>query len=145
MEAVLMTALAYTTVTNNGLVIPPPNSFDFDFDKEETLARRYSRKRYLLENLTFEFTRDRGLLHQYYEIRKNEYNAVYSKLFHVDKNYYDGESDHDRSGHIMVVRGGNFCVGGVRININTPRKPQLLPVEIEDFRVEKYFPQLRHK
>src|SRR4051794_21513116 len=118
MEAVLMASLAYTTVTNNGLVVPPPHSFYFDF-YEEALARRYSKKRYLLDNLTFEFTRDKGLLHQYYRIRANEYNAVLGLT-----NYPDMETEHDRKGHVMVARIGNFCVGGARINITTPRKPR---------------------
>jgi hypothetical protein len=56
-----------------------------------------------------------------------------------------GENEHDRNAHIMVVRSGNFCVGGARINIKNPRKPDLLPVETGDFRIEKYFPELGYK
>ncbi len=109
-------------------------------DKEESLTRRYKRKNLFNKELVFEFTRDPGLLHQYYQIRSNEYKAFHGEAYETTENEYD------RSAHIMVARIGNFCVGGVRINTKTPRNNGLLPMEkAADFRIEEYFPELRHQ
>jgi hypothetical protein len=122
--------------TDTGTPLPPPN--EYVLEREEALARRYSRKP--LPPLAFEFTRDPALLHQYYKLRENEYNSFYGI------NPMSGaEGEHDHTGHIMVVRMGNQVVGGARINTRTPRKPTLLPLEIDDFRLEHHFPQLRRK
>jgi hypothetical protein len=106
--------------------------------EEEALQRRYSRTPY--PELTFEFTRDPGLLHQYYRLRAQEYIAV-----HGLKDFPATESKHDRTGHIMVARMGNFCVGGARIDVTTPRLSRLLPMEADTFRLKKHFPYLQHK
>lgn len=122
--------------TDTGTLIPPPN--EYTLEREEALARRYSRKP--LPPLAFEFTRDPAYLHQYYRLRENEYNAFYGI------NPLSGaECEHDHTGHIMVVRMGNQIVGGARINTKTPRKRNLLPMEINGFRLENYFPQLERK
>jgi hypothetical protein len=110
----------------------------YDEEREERLVARYSRK--ALDPLVFEFTRDEGLLHQYYRMRADAFNGI---LGYTEPPM--AGSEHDRNGHIMVVRAGNFCVGGIRLNIKTPRKPNLLPMEKEDFRLENYFPYLRDK
>lgn len=128
-----MTPLAYTTVTNNSLIIPHLTSLE-----EEALVRRYRRRQQ--PELVYEFTRDPGLLHQYYRIRADEYKAVYGF-----NNYPSTETKYDRNGHVIVARVGNFCVGGARIDIKTPRRPRLLPMEIEDFRLENHFTELRYK
>lgn len=107
--------------------------------KEEALARRYNRAKQ--PDLVFEFTRDPGLLHQYYKIRANEFIDVLG----LTSGYPENETEHDRNGQILVARIGNFCVGGVRLVSKTPRNPRLLPMEIDDFRLENYFPDLRHK
>ncbi len=107
---------------------------------EEDLAKRYSRKTLFQKNdIVFEFTRDPALLHQYYKLRDLENLSVYGVKGSSE------ETEYDRNGHIMVARIGNFCIGGARINVKTPRKPRLLPLEIGDFRIEEYFPHLHYK
>jgi len=118
-------------------IVPPPSLGDLE--REEALAKRFSRKNIFHANLVFEFTRDPALLQQYYQIRAHEYNAVLGL-----QHYPVVECEHDLYVYILVERQGNFCVGGVRVNIKTPRKPALLPLETGDFRLEKYFPHLQH-
>src|SRR5262245_61680552 len=94
--------------TDTDTLIPPPSAYDLE--REAMLVQRYSRKP--LPPLTFEFTRDPALLHQYYRLRENEFNSV-MKL----TDYSGAENEYDRKGHIMVVRTGNQVVGGARINV----------------------------
>lgn len=115
----------------------PKSPLPFDCDSEEALELRFggpTRKRH--EDLTYEFTRDPGLLHQYYRIRQQIALTTYGV-------HSGEESEHDRKGQILIVKHGkNECVGGVRLSFKTPRLPELLPMEINDFRIEKYFPYL---
>jgi hypothetical protein len=120
---------------DNSVILPPP----FDSESEEALALRYGRKISRHQELVYEFTRDPGLLHQYYGIREQEFKAIYNA-----PRYSGIETEHDRKGYILVVRQGNFCVGGVRIVMKSSRHRELLPMEIKDFRIEQYFPYLAH-
>jgi predicted GNAT family N-acyltransferase len=89
--------------------------------------------------LTFEFTRDPVLLRQYHAIYEREFRAVHNAPYqHV-------EDEHDRRAHILVARRGEICVGGARLSAKTPRKPELLPIEIDGFRIEDHFPYLGQK
>ncbi len=107
---------------------------------EDALKRRFSRLRPIKLELVYEFTKDPALLHQYHEIYEREFRTV-----HDANSYHTVEDDHDRRAHILVVRRGNFCVGGARINITSPRQPHPLPIEIGDFKIDDHFPQLRQK
>jgi hypothetical protein len=106
---------------------------------EGALAERFQRKNLFNKDMVFEFTRDPALLQQYYRIRAKEYKAVHG----VDMPAI--ESEDDRGGHILVARMENFCVGGMRLNVKTPRKLELLPMEVDGFMLEKHFPYLRYK
>lgn len=130
-----MVAHANVPTGNQASINSPQDLLDAEM---EAHARRYSRNPH--PELTFEFTRDPGLLHQYYKIRENEFNNVLGLI-----DYSGAENEYDRSGHIMVVRRGSFCVGGARINVKTPRMPHLLPVEMNGFRLENYFSRLKYK
>lgn len=127
------TNMSVTDTTNP--VLPPTLG---DLEREEALVRRFNRKSH--PDLTFEFSNDPGLLHQYYILRASEFNAV---LGYTD--YPPHETEHDHNGQILIVRLGNLCVGGIRMNVKTPRKPTLLPVEADNFRLEDHFPLLREK
>lgn len=118
--------------------LPPAIS---GLEKEEALAKRFNRNSLFQKDLTFEFTREPDFLHQYYKIREVAYNSVWN-LTH----FSGAENESDRKGHILVVRQGNFCVGGIKLNLKSPRKTDLLPIETGDFRLEKHFPELqRHQ
>lgn len=121
---------------NQQLVTLPANILELQ--AEERLKARFGRK--IPPPLVFEFTRDPGLLHQYYRIRAQEYIAV-----HGLSGFPDAESENDRSGHILIARTGNFCVGGARVNTATPRNGRLLPLETDDFRLKRYFSYLDYK
>ena len=108
--------------------------------KEDIIASRHYIKQFLHDDIVMEFTRDPGLLHQYYRIRDQEFKMA----LHCD-DYDSLENEHDKTGYIAVARIGNFCIGGVRLNIKSPRRPNLLPVEINGFRLEEHFSYLAHK
>jgi hypothetical protein len=131
----VMTVHTDVPATTQTPVNSPPDSREAEV---EALARRFSRNPH--PELTFEFTRDPGLLHQYYKLREKEYNIYYG----LDP-LSGAESENDHKGHTMIVRRGNFCVGGARINVKTPRRPHLLPMEINDFRLENFFPELGYR
>lgn len=111
----------------------------YNIEREEALFRRYARPKQ--PDLVVEFIRDPGLLHQYYRIREKESAEIPG--YATDYTYT--ETAHDKNGQILVARIGNFCVGGISIASKTPRNPRLLPMEIGSFRLEDYFPDLRHK
>ena len=121
---------------------PVVESQMFNQGIEDALARRYSKseKRNRIDELTFEFTKDKGLLHQYYLIREQEFKSVYRL-----NNCKGEETDFDRNGEILIVRKGNQCVGGVRLFTSTPRMPRKLPLEMEGIDLDKYFPELKQK
>lgn len=143
MKGVPLMALSpeFSVVNSSHLVFNPTLiNADENTNKDEILARRYQSRNLFNKELVFEFTRDPGLLQQYYNIRARAYR---DELGSAD--YPSTETEQDRSAHIMVVRMGNFCVGGARIHVKSPRKNELLPLEAGNFRLEEHFPQLRHK
>ena len=112
---------------------------NFGAVSENALSRRYG-KSHKQEELVYEFTRDPALLHQYFRIYEAEFQAVFKARYQHEEN-----DAHDRTGHFLIVRRGNLCVGGARLSVKTPRKPDLLPIEMDDFRLERHFPELAHK
>jgi len=112
----------------------------FDPESEEALVLRYGRKKQQQERLIFEFSRDPALIHQYYRIYEQEFKSV----LHADYHHHDND-EHDQKGHFLIVRRGKLCVGGARLNTKTPRQPELLPIEMDGFKLEDHFPDLKHK
>ena len=112
----------------------------YDAGTEESLTRRYGKTKKKSEELVFEFTRDPALIHQYHRIYEEQFRIVHHAV-----NYRSQQDEHDRNGYIMIVRDGNLCVGGARLSIKTPRKRQSLPIEMNEFRLSDYFPQLEQK
>lgn len=108
--------------------------------KENALYRRYTAKPKLLTDITFEFTRDPVLLHQYRELYERECRVAY----HVP-GFREAESKYNSKSHILVVRRGNLCIGGGRLSIRTPRKTDPLPLELDGFKLEDALPELKHK
>ena len=121
-------------------VLPPMVTASFDGESEDALAMRYGRAKKKNLELTYEFTRDAALLHQYTSIYEEEFRVVQNAL-----GYSHHEDEHDRRSHFLIVRQGNLCVGGARLTVKTPRQPHLLPMEMDGFRIEEHFPDLRHR
>jgi len=120
------------------VLVPPA----FDSESEEALALRFSRRRAKKpQELVYEFTRDPGLVHQYHMIYEREFSAVHNAKYR----YSSDDEEDDRHGHIVVIRQGNFCVGGARISVKTPRQTHPLPIEMNGFELEEHFPELKEK
>jgi len=113
---------------------------DFNSESEESLALRYGRPAKKLEELTFEFTRDPALLHQY----RNLYESECRVVFEIPQ-FRDAEEEYNHKSYILIARQGKLCVGGGRLTVSTPRKPQSLPLEINNFRLRDHFPSLEQK
>lgn len=104
--------------------------------EEQALYARFSRPVKKIADLTFEFTRDKGLLQQYYNLREEMYTRVWG-LSHFNAQ----EDEFDRRSHIVVARRGRQVVGGARLTIHSPRNPLPLPMECEEFCLEKLLPK----
>ncbi len=87
-------------------------------------------------SITFELTQDTDHLERYYQIRE--------ECFRKDlglKTFNGTEDDHDRNGHILVIKAKDQCIGGVRISgadINTAT----LPMEKDGFKLAEHLPEL---
>ena len=114
----------------------------FNSEKEDALAKRFTNRwTGKQEDIVFEFTKDPGLLHQFHHIYEDQFRSVHNAL-----RYQHSEQDeHDARGHVIIARRGNFCVGGARLSIKTPRQPHLMPIEIDGFRLDHHFPELTQK
>jgi len=123
----------------------PPSAIDpaTYTEREEPLSlrhTRHSRRAKYSEKLTFEFTRDPALLHQYFRIYESE-----CRVLNNNPDYKIAEQEYNNKSHIVVARMGNFCVGGARLTVSSPRQPQKLPVEINGFKLTDFFPHLEQK
>jgi hypothetical protein len=104
---------------------------------ERELSSRYARSPRAATEITYEFTKDKGLLHQYYVLREQMFVNVWGLT------HFSGEEDAiDKRSHILVARKGNQVVGGLRLTVKTPRLKAGLPVEGEDFNLSKELPSL---
>ena len=104
---------------------------------EEYLNRKFLRPAHRLEDVTYELTRDPGLLHQYYLLREQMFISVWGlQNFDGKKDDYDDVSD------IMVARIGNQVIGGCRLTFSHPASPRRLPMEKEDLLLARSLPEL---
>ncbi len=86
----------------------------------------------------YEFTTDKNLLNQYYEIRE----ACYKKDWGL-KVFSGVEDSHDRHGDILIVREGEKVVGGGRVVFRYSNSPEnRLPLETEDFLLHELLPEI---
>lgn len=90
------------------------------------------------QEVVCEFTKDKALLHQYYELRERMYISVWGL-----KDFNGQEDEFDKRSHIVVARKGKQVVGGARFTIKSPRNPHRLPMERDNFLLEKLFPELK--
>lgn len=105
---------------------------------EQVMIDRILRQKPAATEIVYEFTKDPGLLHQYYILRENMFINVWGL-----KGFSGREDLHDRYSQILVAREGNQCVGGVRITLKQQRSLRKLPMENHDFILEKVLPELK--
>ncbi len=87
--------------------------------------------------IVYEFTNDRGMLHQYYRLRE----TMYRKIFHTDE--FNGQEDvHDKIGHVLIARRGKLCLGGCRLTIREADEMWDMPMETNGFVLRNVFPEL---
>ena len=79
------------------------------------------------KELTYEFTKDPTLLQQYYLVREKCYKKVWGL-----KIFSGMEDEHDRKGHIVVVRHKKKVIGGGRLFVRPVGSSDRLPLETED-------------
>jgi Acetyltransferase (GNAT) domain len=87
--------------------------------------------------LTFEFTRDAGLLSQYYHVRQ----CVFIGEWGI-KEFCGGKDEYDEISDILIARTGKLCVGGNRLTYSCPDHPLELPMEHDDLQLRKLLPEL---
>ena len=103
---------------------------------QDALIQRFSRTPKQPEPVVFEFTTDKGLLHQYYRLR----NQMFGRdLTHSDG---DGADNHDKISEILVARRGNVVIGACRLTVREGDESFLLPMEAENFKLRETFPNL---
>lgn len=88
--------------------------------------------------LQLEFTRDPELIQEYQRIYEAEFRAVHGAM-----NYCCDADKLSPLDQVLIVKSNGRCVGGARLSVKSPKKPDLLPVETESFRLEDVFPVLR--
>jgi hypothetical protein len=104
---------------------------------DEYLQRRFRRVSQPQEKIAYEFTRDVGLLDQYYHLREEMFISVWGlKHFCGAKEMFDDISE------ILVARRGNHCIAGGRLTISTPSQHQMMPMEKEGLSLAGLFPEL---
>jgi hypothetical protein len=103
---------------------------------DSLLGRRAIRSTNLAKPVSYDFTDDAGLIHQYCRLREEMFISVWGlKHFSGQKDRYDDIS------HIMVARRGLHVVAGGRLTIASAMHPVTLPMEGPDLSLQAMFPE----
>jgi hypothetical protein len=89
------------------------------------------------KKIIYEFTKDPTHLDQYYQIREQCYKEYWGL-----KIFSGAEDEHDRNGHILIVRAGNQVIGGGRLFLRSMNDIMKLPTETDDFLLHEVLPEL---
>ncbi|MCP5129843.1 MAG: hypothetical protein H6985_09700 [Pseudomonadales bacterium] len=76
-------------------------------------------------SIRFELCSDSNLLAQYYELREQCFRRELGL-----PDFDGGEDERDRTGHILIARRGDRCVGGARIASGAPVSEQLNELDL---------------
>lgn len=88
-------------------------------------------------SITFEFSKQDGLLEQYYWLREECFRKE------LGLNAFNGAEDvYDQTGNILIIRDGDTCVGGVRITGCSLFSQSLTPLENKGLNITQVLPQL---
>lgn len=103
---------------------------------QDAFIRRFGKTKQP-EPVIFEFTTDKGLLHQYYRLR--------DQVFGRDLEHSDGSGGadiHDKISEILVARRGKLLIGACRLTVREGDESFLLPMETDEFKLRDIFPDL---
>jgi len=101
---------------------------------QDALIKRFSRSPKQPEPVVFEFTTDKGLLHQYYRLRDQAFGG---------KDSDESDQDiHDKISEILVARRGRLVIGACRLTVREGDENFLLPMEEENFKLRELFPEV---
>ncbi len=106
---------------------------------EEELSERFLRRvaNDVPENISFEFTSDKAMLAQYYQMR--------SRLSMGNCDVWDiaQEDALDRQGKIIIARQGRLCVAGANMLICSPRNRLHSTIEQDGIDLRNLLPELK--
>lgn len=104
---------------------------------DSRLARRTLRSMQPSPNVSYEFTEDAGLIHQYCILREQMFIKVWGlQHFCGKKDKFDDVS------HIIIGRRGLQVIGGGRLTVSSPAMRRQLPMEGADLNLQALFPEL---
>jgi hypothetical protein len=89
------------------------------------------------EQIVYEFTRETGLLRQYFGLYREECRIANGAKYRA------ADEDQTRRAHVLIARIGSKCIGGCRLSIRSEREAKPLPMETEQFQLEDHFPRLK--
>jgi len=101
---------------------------------QDALIRRFSRAAKEPEPVVFEFTTDKGLLHQYYRLRDQAFGGKLNDSAEQDV--------HDKISEILVARRGRLVIGACRLTVREGDESFMLPMEEDHFKLRELFPEL---
>ncbi|MEZ5690215.1 MAG: hypothetical protein R3D71_00935 [Rickettsiales bacterium] len=105
---------------------------------QNVISRRLIKPYSFGEDIVYEFTQDRGFLHQYFRLREIMYRRIFGTC------EFSGEEDlHDKLSYILIARKGRLCVGGCRLTIREGDEKWDLPMEEHGFNLRSTFPNLQ--
>jgi len=88
-------------------------------------------------SITFEFSKQESLLKQYYKLREECFRNE------LGLEAFDGTEDlFDQTGHTLIFRDGDSCIGGVRINGCSLSTLSQMPLEHKGLDIAQMLPQL---
>lgn len=85
----------------------------------------------------YEYTADKDLLDQYYQLREDCYKQEWGL------SVFSGvEDEHDKQGHILIVREGDKVIGGGRVVFRYNFSTLKLPMETDTFLLHEMLPEI---
>ncbi len=119
------------TIMNKFSALSTPSGAEFE------LERRFAVRNPLPKAITYSFTDDIGLAHQYYQLRE----SIPINVWGMDQPC--GKHDaFDAHSEMLIAHRGRLCIGGARLTVSSCHSPAMLPMEGGDLRLQKLFPEL---
>lgn len=103
---------------------------------DSILGRKALRSAKLAEPVSYDFTDDVGLVHQYCRLREEMFISVWGL------EHFSGQKDrYDDISHVLVARRGLHVIAGGRLTISSSMHPVTMPMEGKDLSLQQIFPE----